>query len=72
MPDNLPNIVFDKKLYFKDEKEKASEYAYEKAWKKSYLESAEKDSDSDCYSYDDQSIWDSPDAREINPNNCEK
>ena len=64
MPDNFPNIVYDKKLYFKAEKEKASDYACKKAWKKPYLESAGKCDDSDCYSMDDdQRTWGNPDAK---------
>ena len=72
MPDNLPNIVFDKKLHFKAEEVKASVYFYEKAWKIPYLESADKCDDSDCYLSDDQRTWGLPDAKEINLNNCEK
>ena len=72
MPDNLPTIVFDKKLCFKAKKVNASLYSYEKAWKIPYLESAEKFDNSDCYSYDDQRTWGLPGANEINPNNCEK
>ena len=36
LPDNLPNIVFDRRLYFKTEKVKASEYAKNIALKPIY------------------------------------
>ena len=72
MPENLPNIVFDKKLYFKDEKENASDYAFEKAWKNPIFESVEKADGDDRDSYDDQRTWVNPNAREINPENCDK
>ena len=72
MPDNFPNILFDKILYFRKEKVIAGEYAKNNARKPICFVPEERDDDYDCWLSDNQTAWIEPSVREVNPNNCEK
>ena len=64
--------MFDKRLYFKQEKVNVGEYAKNDTLKPIYHVAVGKYEDPDCYSSAHQTPWGDPSVREVNPNNCEK
>ena len=55
--------MFERRLYFKQDKVKASLYAQNNAQKPIYSLSKEIGEDSDCWESDDQTSWDQPSVR---------